>query len=168
MRGLVIQPMGLGDLEEVLGLEERVFPSPWTRGMFLAELEASGSRYLVCRLEGELVGYGGVRVFLDEAHLMNLAVREDLRRRGIGSFILARLIREAAVLGARLMTLEVRRSNFPAISLYEKFGFRVVGVRRGYYSDNGEDALVMEVEDIDAVCDRIPLRCWSRIQEVDK
>ena len=149
LRDIRIEPMGLGDLEEVLRLEREAFKSPWTRGMFLAELEAPEGRYLVARKEGELVGYGGIRVFLDEAHLMTLAVREETRRRGLGTLLLARLVREAARMGARFMTLEVRRSNLPAISLYRKFGFRVTGVRRGYYRDSGEDALVMEVEGID-------------------
>jgi ribosomal-protein-alanine N-acetyltransferase len=149
LRDIRIEPMGLGDLEEVLRLEREAFKSPWTRGMFLAELEAPEGRYLVARKEGELVGYGGIRVFLDEAHLMTLAVREDLRRRGLGTLLLAQLIREAARGGARFMTLEVRRSNLPAISLYRKFGFRVAGIRRGYYGENGEDALVMEATGID-------------------
>ncbi len=143
-----IRPMLREDLEEVLQLEERAFPCPWTRGMFLAELEAPDSRYLVGECELGLAGYGGIRVFLEEAHLMTLAVREDLRRRGLGTMLLARLIWEGVSFGARCMTLEVRRSNLPAISLYQKFGFRVVGLRKGYYSESGEDALVMEASGI--------------------
>lgn len=172
MRDIRIEPMDLRDLEEVLQLESRAFRSPWTRGMFLVELEANSGRYLVARAGEELAGYGGIRVFVDEAHLMTLAVREDMRRRGIGTVLLAALMKEAARMGGRLMTLEVRRSNLPAISLYEGFGFRVVGVRRGYYGESGEDALVMEVDGIDgedyrALVERMERAGWKKLAGSD-
>lgn len=169
MREIRIESMGIEDLEEVLQLERKAFRSPWTRGMFLVELEANSSRYLVARVGEELAGYGGIRVFIDEAHLMTLAVREDVRRRGIGTVLLAALMKEAARMGGRLMTLEVRMSNLPAISLYEGFGFRVVGVRRGYYRESGEDALVMEVDGIDgkdyrALVERMERAGWKKLR----
>jgi ribosomal-protein-alanine N-acetyltransferase len=136
------------DLDEVIGLEKKAFSSPWTRGMYLREIEKEEGYYITCRCDGQLVGYGGVLVIMDEAHVMTLAVREDFRRRGVAMRMLLELIRGAEAKGARFLTLEVRKSNQAAIKLYDKVGFQIMGERKHYYIDNLENALIMWTEDI--------------------
>lgn len=138
------------DLDEVMTLEKKAFSTPWTRGMYLRELEKPEGCYLTARADGLLAGYGGALVILDEAHVMTLAVQEDYRRRGVAMRILLELIREVEVKGARFLTLEVRRSNQVAIDLYSKLGFQIMGERKHYYIDNLENALIMWTENITA------------------
>jgi ribosomal-protein-alanine N-acetyltransferase len=101
------------------------------------------ARYLVVRVGRDIVAYAGVWLLVDEAHITTFAVLPDWRRRGIGGRLMVAVMRLAEQLGARVATLEVRLSNVPARQLYQQFGFRPVGVRPRYYSDNGEDALIM-------------------------
>jgi ribosomal-protein-alanine N-acetyltransferase len=136
------------DLDEIMELERVSFTNPWTRGMYLHELEKWEGCYLTARSDGRLVAYGGALLILDEAHVMTLAVLEDLRRRGLGARLLLELIRSAEGMGARFFTLEVRRSNRAAIELYARFGFQIMGERKHYYLDNMENALIMWTEDI--------------------
>lgn len=136
------------DLAEVMELERRAFASPWTRDMYLRELEKPEGCYVVARCGGELAGYGGTLLILDEAHVMTLAVREDRRRSGVGARLLLELVRRSEEKGARFLTLEVRKSNLAAIELYSRFGFQVMGERKHYYLDNLENALIMWTEDI--------------------
>ncbi|MGQ9475616.1 MAG: ribosomal protein S18-alanine N-acetyltransferase [Actinomycetota bacterium] len=145
---LLIRRMRVEDLPEVMELERRAFRTPWTEGMYRRELEKWEGCYLVARLGATLAGYGGALLILDEAHVMTLAVREDMRRRGIGARLLLELVRRVEKMGARFLTLEVRKSNLPAVELYTRFGFQVMGERRHYYLDNLEDALIMWTEDI--------------------
>lgn len=145
---LRVEPMRREDLDEVMALEKQAFTSPWTRQMFLRELEKEEGCYLVARCRGILVGYAGALLILDEAHVMTLAVREDHRRRGIGARLLLELIRKMEEKGARFLTLEVRKSNLPAIELYSRFGFQIMGERKHYYMDNLENALIMWTDDI--------------------
>lgn len=145
---LTIQRMTPQDLDEVMEIEKTSFSSPWTRGMYRNELEKREGCYLTARSDGVLAAYGGVLLILDEAHVMTLAVKEDMRRRGLGSRLLLELIRASASMGARFLTLEVRRSNLAAISLYTAFGFQIMGERKNYYLDNMENALIMWTEDI--------------------
>jgi ribosomal-protein-alanine N-acetyltransferase len=136
-----MRPLTVEDLVDVLAIEREVFPAPWTEGMFLDELAAGGRRYLAAIEDGAIVGYGGVMVIDGDAHIMNLAVVPVSRRQGLGSRLLLALIDEALGLGAAHLTLELRASNEPARTLYERFGFTPVGLRPRYYGD--EDALVM-------------------------
>ena len=160
---LTIRRMGRDDLDEVMELERSAFASPWTREMYLRELEKAEGCYLVARSDGVLVAYGGLLLLLDEAHLMTLAVREELRRRGLGARLLLELMREAEAMGARFMTLEVRKSNRAAINLYTRFSFQIMGERKHYYLDNLENALIMWTEDITAPEYRSLLeRLWGR------
>jgi len=145
---LVMDRMREQDLAEVMELERKAFASPWTRDMYLRELEKPEGCYVVARCEGELVGYGGTLLILDEAHVMTLAVREDRRRRGVGARLLLELIRRSERKGARFLTLEVRKSNQAAIELYGRFGFQIMGERKHYYLDNLENALIMWTDDI--------------------
>jgi ribosomal-protein-alanine N-acetyltransferase len=137
--------MRAGDLDEVLAIERASFTMPWSRGAFLYEIEQNRvARCRVVRDGDELVGYVCVWEIADEVHVTNIAVHPAHRRRGIARGLLQLLLTEARARDLRLVVLEVRPSNHQAIALYESFGFRVTGRRRGYYYDTGEDALVME------------------------
>jgi ribosomal-protein-alanine N-acetyltransferase len=148
MRPWGIEPLGYNDIDDVLAIEEAAFTSPWTRAMYVAELEHPGVSYCFLARDSErrAVGFCSFWRVLDELHINNLAVLPDLRRAGIGSFLLSFVLKNGAALGARRATLEVRRSNDAARLLYEGFGFTVAGVRTGYYSKPVEDALVLWLE----------------------
>lgn len=139
-----ITPMSATDIAAVLEIEHRSFPTPWPRDAYVHELENNRTAvYMVARREEIVVGYAGMWVVLDEAHITTIAVDPPQRGQGIGEGLLIAMIEQAGERGARWMQLEVRRSNAVAQALYRKYGFRDVGVRRNYYSDNGEDAIVM-------------------------
>ena len=139
---LTIRPLTYADLAEVLAIERRAFPTPWSLAMFVLEL-SKGSSICLAAVRGQrLVGYLVCSRYDEVWHLMNVAVDDRLRRRGIGSALMARLFQEADRPGA-CYTLEVRPSNAVAIAMYERFGFERAGLRRGYYHDNREDALIM-------------------------
>lgn len=142
---ITVRPFERADIPEAVALENSVQPQPWTNGIFEDELAADNRSYVVAEL-GEVVGFGGVMVVGDEAHMTNLVVSSEHRRRGIGRRLLMRLIRDAVNMGARHLTLEVRSNNTAARRLYHHFGLAPVGVRPGYY--NGEDALIMWAHDI--------------------
>jgi N6-L-threonylcarbamoyladenine synthase len=132
------------DLERVVAIERSTFPAPWTRGMFLDELLQGKSRaWFVADSPWGIVGYAGLMEADGEGHVMNLAVRADARGCGLGSALLARLFGEARRRRLARLTLEVRPSNTPALALYAATGFTEAGRRPGYYSDSGEDAVVM-------------------------
>jgi len=131
------------DLDEILEVEKSCFRSPWTRHMFEDELYNSNAYYYVIDVDGKIAGYAGFWKIIDEAHITNIAVHRDYRRRGYGKALVKTLLDKAKELEIIAVTLEVRVSNTAAISLYESFGFVSSGVRRGYYSDNNEDALIM-------------------------
>ncbi|HET6623326.1 MAG TPA: ribosomal protein S18-alanine N-acetyltransferase [Gaiellaceae bacterium] len=132
------------DLDTVEEIERASYPTPWSRSMFAAELRKPSSIALGAYLEeGELVGYAFVSRYVDAWHVMNVAVSPAFRRRGIASTLLERLFEVTASDPRRGYTLEVRVSNAEAIRLYERLGFESRGIRRGYYTDNREDALIM-------------------------
>ncbi len=136
--------MTLADIPAVHHIEQASFPVPWPDYAFSQEIQANRlAHYLVVRAGGETVGYGGMWLMVDEAHVTTFAVLPAWRRQGIGGRLLLALMQLARDQGARVATLEVRISNRAARSLYAQFGFRPVGVRPRYYSDNGEDALIM-------------------------
>ena len=139
-----IRRLTLGELSDIERIEQRVYPTPWSRSMFAGELAKPSSICLgAFDEEGRLAGYLIVSRYVDAWHIMNVAV-DDLRRRsGIGSRLLAALFEQTAGDRHRGYTLEVRISNKGAIALYERWGFEASGVRRGYYTDNREDALIM-------------------------
>jgi ribosomal-protein-alanine N-acetyltransferase len=153
-------------LRKVLSIESRVYPRPWSASLFLAELSQRGSRtYLVARSAGEVVGYCGMMYLGREAHVTNIAVDPDFHGRKVGTRLLLALVTEAIARGANTISLEVRVSNKVAQTMYEKFGFSAVGVRRGYYIETHEDALVMVVHEADSTDFR--LRLQGIRQEVD-
>jgi ribosomal-protein-alanine N-acetyltransferase len=142
--------MRVEDIPAVHAIESASFPTPWPPYAFRGELETNRmAHYLVVRAAQRLVAYAGIWLMVDEAHVTTFAVLPAYRRRGIGGRLLSELIELAAQLGATVVTLEVRLSNAGARRLYQQFGFRPVGVRPRYYSDNGEDALIMTTEGLD-------------------
>lgn len=144
MPGLRIERMELEHLDEVLEIERASFPTPWLRQAFLSELcNNPVAHYYVGLVDDRVVGYGGMWVILDEAHITTVAVHPDFRGRYIGERLVRHLLAEARGLGAKRATLEVRSSNRAAQSLYRKLGFASRGVRKGYYSDTNEDAVIM-------------------------
>lgn len=141
---LELQPMQAKHLNGVLSIERVSFPSPWSRQAFLGEIYHNEfASYFVCLKDGQVIGYGGMWVVLDEAHITNIAVHPDYRGQKVGKFILEGLLHQAALSGANRVTLEVRASNKIAQRLYANAGFVHTGIRKGYYTDTGEDALLM-------------------------
>ena len=137
-----------GDLNDVMAIEMASFPSPWSRKLFEEEIGRTFSDAVVVVEEpgGEVVGYSICWTVGEESHLLNIAVRPDARGRGIGRALLKECLRRAARAGARRIFLEVRPSNQQAIRIYRREGFRFVGIREGYYTDTGEDAIVFSRE----------------------
>ena len=133
------------DIDDILRIESISFTNPWTREMYLSELEHRDVSffYIARDAVGEAIGFCSCWLVLDEVHINNLAVLPEHRRSGVASALIEHVLKEGEGRGARRATLEVRRSNEPARKLYEKFGFTVTGVRRGYYTRPDEDALVL-------------------------
>jgi ribosomal-protein-alanine N-acetyltransferase len=147
---LVIGGMRLADLPDVHAIEQASFRTPWPPHAYKSELESNRlAHYLVARAGDTLVGYGGMWLMVDEAHITTFAVHPAWRRRGIGERLLLAFLDLAFDRRAREATLEVRLSNLAARRLYEKYGFRPVGLRPRYYSDDQEDALIMTTEPLD-------------------
>ena len=139
-----VETMTLDDVPDVHRIERASFPVPWPDYAFRQEIETNRlAHYLVVRAGGKVVGYGGLWMMVDEAHITTFAVLPDWRRQGIGARLMLAMMELATELQARVATLEVRLSNDAARGLYARFGFRPVGIRPRYYSDNGEDALIM-------------------------
>ena len=133
------------DLDDIVRIEGLTFTRPWTREMYLAELEHTDvARFYVARdAVGEAVGFCSCWQIIDEMHINNLAVLPEHRRSGIATALIHRVLADGAVRGAHRATLEVRRSNDAALRLYEQCGFSVTAVRRGYYTQPDEDALIL-------------------------
>jgi len=143
-------PMRRRHLRSVLRIESQVYPRPWSLSLFLSELALRTSRYYrVARVDATVVGYAGLMFTGEDAHVTTIAVDPSLHRNKIATRLLAALAREAVHRGARNLTLEVRVSNRGAQTLYAGFGFKPAGVRKNYYVETSEDALVMWAEGID-------------------
>lgn len=141
---VTIEPMTLDDLDEVLSIETLSYPTPWSRRAFESELTGNAyAKYFVARKGRSVVGYIGMWVILEEAHITNVAVHPEHRRQGIGEKLMTYCFDQARKMGATRMTLEVRVSNITAQNLYRKLGFEAKGIRKGYYSDTNEDAIIM-------------------------
>ena len=140
-----VEPMRPADLDEVLAIERASFTMPWSRGAFLYEIEQNRvARCWVLREDDRIAAYLCLWEIGDELHVTNVAVHPSLRRRGLARRLLGAILDDGRARRLRAVTLEVRPTNDEARTLYESFGFRVVGRRRGYYYDTGEDALIME------------------------
>jgi ribosomal-protein-alanine N-acetyltransferase len=145
-----LTPMRRRHLRTVLRIETEVYPRPWTTNLFMSELGMRSSRsYFVAKVGPTVVGYSGLMLIVEDAHVTTIAVDPTWQRHQIGTRLLLNIARDARERGARHLTLEVRVSNEPAQNLYRKFGFRPAGIRKGYYQETNEDALVMWADDID-------------------
>jgi len=146
--GWSVEPLQESDLDEVLAVERASFSNPWSRQMFLWEMENSGvsHAYVLRTPAWRVAGFCTVWLVLDEVHINNLAVRPECRGQGAGRALLVYVLKQGAALGATKATLEVRRSNASALKLYQGLGFRVEGARRNYYTSPVEDALVLWLE----------------------
>ena len=136
-----VRRLAYSDLPGVIAIERRSFPTPWSLAMFVLELSKPSGICLAAQLGDELLGYVICSRYDQVWHLMNIAVAPERQRRGIASALIGRLLERTGEQGR--ITLEVRRSNVAAVALYERHGFRSAGLRRRYYQDNGEDALIM-------------------------
>jgi ribosomal-protein-alanine N-acetyltransferase len=143
-----IRPMRASDLADVIKIERVCFTAHWPLNAFLNELSNRAACYLVAMAGGITVGYAGMWSVMDEAHITTLGVLPEWRRKRIGERLLVELLTVAKTRGAVRATLEVRPSNEAAIKLYAKYGFKTVAIRKDYYSDNHEDALVMWLDDL--------------------
>ncbi|MCL5283815.1 MAG: ribosomal protein S18-alanine N-acetyltransferase [Armatimonadetes bacterium] len=144
----VIDVMRRSDVPEVNDIERRCYTTPWHEDAYYNELGNCSACYLVAKLDHQVVGYTGMWVIMDEAHITTLAVDTPYRRQKVGERLFNELLHRAVEMGAERATLEVRKTNLTAQNLYRKYLFREIGVRRHYYSDNQEDALVMWAENL--------------------
>jgi [ribosomal protein S18]-alanine N-acetyltransferase len=147
---VTIGPMRRRHLRGVLRIEQQVYPRPWSLGLFMSELGYRGSRvYVVARVGTTVVGYGGLMLVTDDGHITTLAVDPAWHRNKLGTRLLHVLATEAVARGAKNLTLEVRASNQAAQELYRAFGFAPAGIRKGYYVETNEDAIIMWANDVD-------------------
>jgi [ribosomal protein S18]-alanine N-acetyltransferase len=148
---IVVAPMRTRDLRGVLGIERAVFPQPWSHRLFVEELAQRRTRaYRAAWSGSDIVGFAGQMYVDDESHVNNIAVAPAWQGRGLGGVLLLDLVRIALDHGAHHLTLEVRVGNEPALALYRRFGLAPVGIRRNYYPETGDDALVMWAREIDS------------------
>ena len=145
-------PLRRRHLRSVLRIEAQVYPRPWSLPLFMSELNLRTSRhYVAARVAGVVVGYGGLMLSGDEAHVTTIAVDPAWHRQQVGTRLLLNLARASVRHGARHLTLEVRISNTAAQVMYRRFGFETEGVRKNYYAETNEDALIMWAHHIDTV-----------------
>lgn len=140
----MIRKMMPGDIDQVLKIERASFSDPWSYGSFLNDIYSDIPYDIVCEENGEIIGYASCWMMFDEAHLANIAVREDKRHLGVGKKILSAVFDYAREIGLEKSLLEVRVSNTKAVKLYESMGYKIIFTSRKYYEDNNEDAYVME------------------------
>jgi len=144
-----IYPLSIKDIDQVYSIEVETFPKPWSKTSFVSQLLGRRSNiYLVAKNNNEVIGYTGIVKKNKSGHITTIAVRSDFKRKKIGTLLLISLIRKAIKRGIKRLFLEVRQSNIIAQKFYERFNFFTAGKIRRYYSDSGEDALIMVVDDI--------------------
>lgn len=147
-RVVALRQMKTDDISRVMEIERECFPVPWHESAYITELSNRSAYYIVSTDGEEIVGYGGMWIIMDEAHITTLGVTKPARGYKIGEQLLVGLLEEAMKRGAKRATLEVRQSNEVAQNLYRKYGFAAAAVRRGYYTDNHENAVVMWIDDM--------------------
>lgn len=138
----------MADIPAVMRVEAQSFPLPWSTNAYYSELGNRSAYYIVSRYDNRIIGYAGMWVIMDEAHITTIAVDPAYRRQKVGERLLLAMIDACMIRGACRMTLEVRKTNMPAQNLYRKYGFYSAGLRKGYYTDNAEDAIIMWTEDL--------------------
>src|SRR5438128_8631718 len=151
MPGLTLARMYADDVPDVMAVDRLCFRTPWSENAYLSELKNAAAYYLVARVDGDLIGFAGAWIVMDEAHITTLGVHPEYRGRKIGERLFAEILVAAIRQGVRRASLEVRESNECARRLYEKYGFTAVARRRGYYSDNSEDAVVMWIDNLGSI-----------------
>lgn len=144
LKELIVRPAEEKDIEGIAEMEILCFSTPWSQDSIRQEILSNElAHYIVAEMDGQVIGYVGVWQILDEGHITNVAVRPEYRGNQIGSTLIAVMLEVGKQIGMVRFTLEVRSSNEPAKALYRKFGFKEAGLRKGYYEDNGEDAVIM-------------------------
>lgn len=141
-------PLSKDLIDEILVIESSTHSAPWSRKSFENELEHKYGVFLIALVEGKVIGYGGTWVLVDEAHVTNVVVSPEFRGQGIGRKLMNEMLLKAREKGAVCATLELRKSNEVALKLYESMGFKMATVRKAYYPDNQEDAIVMMMDDL--------------------
>ena len=145
---ITILRMEIADVPTVADLDVKCFPTPWTETAYYTEVNNPSAYYAVAKSDGRIVGYAGMWMIMDEAHITTIGVDPEFRGQKIGERVLVHILDEAVNRGMRRATLEVRRTNAVAQNLYAKYGFHTVAVRKGYYANNNEDAFVMWIDDM--------------------
>lgn len=140
---MILREMLVEDLDKVMEIEEDLFAVPWTKEGYFTFLTRKDAMFLVVEEKGEILGYCGLLMVLDEGDVTNVAVKRDRQREGIGNFLMESMLRLACEQGIRTVHLEVRAGNSVAVRLYERLGFVKDGIRKGYYTDPVEDAVLM-------------------------
>jgi ribosomal-protein-alanine N-acetyltransferase len=141
---IIERTLSESDVDEIVEIEAAAFSNPWTRPMYIRELQNPDVSFLyVLRMDNRIAGFCSFWLILDELHINNLAIRHEYRERGLGTEILKEVLQAGASRGAERATLEVRRSNAPARRLYERLGFEVAATRPNYYLNPEEDALIL-------------------------
>lgn len=147
MNNGIVRPAHIDDLKAILEIERVSFATPWSLEAFKVELKDNEyARYLCLELDGQVIGYMGLWFILDEGHITNIAISPNHQGQHWGEFLMRSVMEKMVEQGMERMTLEVRVSNSPAQSLYQRLGFAIAGVRKGYYADTGEDAMIMWAE----------------------
>lgn len=157
---VIIEPLQKRHLKQVVKIEEACFIRPWSLALFVSELSMPATRaYFIAKAAGEIIGFGGLMMTGDDCHITTIAVEPEYQNRRVARQILLALVDEAISRGGRAITLEVRTSNLPAQILYKRFGFTPVGIRKNYYVETREDALIMWVRGVDksAYAERLAL-----------
>lgn len=145
---ITIDRLSIDDTDDIVELDKKCFPTPWSASAYLTEVHNSSAYYIVAKTDGRIVGYAGMWLIMDEAHITTIGVDPDYRGKKVGERMLIDMLRAAVQNGAARATLEVRKQNLAAQNLYLKYGFEIVAIRRGYYTDNNEDAFVMWTKDM--------------------
>jgi len=146
-------------LDQVVEIEQASFPTPWSRQAFSSEIKNEFAHYIVAVINGQVTGYGGMWLIFEDAQITNVAVHPDYRMNGIGRMLMLELMRRAVLMGIDRMTLEVRPSNVVARRLYTALGFKKKGVRKRYYTDNNEDAVIMWIDGLSGSSRGTPVCC---------
>ncbi|KXZ39083.1 [SSU ribosomal protein S18P]-alanine acetyltransferase [Alkalithermobacter thermoalcaliphilus JW-YL-7 = DSM 7308] len=143
MDNVVVRDLKESDIDDLVEIEKLSFSVPWTKSAFIKELSNKLAKYVVIEHNKKVIAYGGIWLIVDEGHITNIAVHPDYLGKGLGNIIVESLIEKCRENKVLSMTLEVRKSNLVAQNLYKKYGFKPVGIRPEYYSDNKEDAVIM-------------------------
>mgnify|MGYP001465255400 FL=1 len=146
MEDVIIRKMEIDDIPQVVEVEKSSFPTPWSTDIFYQEIiENQFSHYYVMEYGEKIIGYVGMWIVIDDAQITTIAISPEYRRKKLGEKLFGFSLQTALAMGAKVLSLEVRVSNIPAQKLYRKFGLMPGGIRKNYYTDNGEDAIVMWV-----------------------